>query len=147
MTHFAQALVVRQMASHLTREYFGIQRSLWSTQVLWLQNKPKSSPLHQHVRQMVIVLICCVCVWRCASCPNISIFGCICPKDIVPEVLWFGQMQLCKPKQCCHVLFREKMFSFLGVGNCSKRFPLVNNLPHSIVDLFPPWHCVNTQCD
>jgi len=28
-----------------------------------------------------------------------------------PEVLWFVQIQLCKPKLCCHVLFREKRLS------------------------------------
>ncbi|MEE6509708.1 hypothetical protein FKM82_027409 [Ascaphus truei] len=38
-------------------------------------------------------------------------FGLVCPKDIVQEVLWFVQMQLCKPKPCCHVLFREKRLS------------------------------------
>jgi len=47
------------MASHLTLEYFGIQRSsrstqwLQSVQVLWLQNKPKSSALHHNVWQLV----------------------------------------------------------------------------------------------
>ena len=38
-------------------------------------------------------------------------FGLVCPKDIVPEVLWLVQMQFCKSKQCCHVLFREKRLS------------------------------------
>lgn len=32
----------------------------------------------------------------------------ICPKDILPEVLSFVQMQLWKPKPCCHCLFRVK---------------------------------------
>lgn len=29
------------------------------------------------------------------------------PNDIVPEVFWFLQMQFCKPKLCCQVVFRE----------------------------------------
>jgi len=55
---FSQALAVRQMASHLTPEYFGIQRSSWTQwlqaiQVLWLQNKPTSSALHCRAWQLV----------------------------------------------------------------------------------------------
>lgn len=47
-----QGLSVGQITSPLTLEYFGIQWSLWSTQwpqgalVLWLLNKPQSSPVH-----------------------------------------------------------------------------------------------------
>ncbi len=32
--------------------------------------------------------------------------GLICSKEIVLEVLWFVQMQVCKLKLCCHVFFR-----------------------------------------
>ncbi len=45
--NFGHAIAVIRMASHLTLEYFGIQRDswstqwLWGTQVLWLQKKPK----------------------------------------------------------------------------------------------------------
>lgn len=38
-------------------------------------------------------------------------FGLIYPKDIVPEHLWFAEMQLCKPKLRCHVLFGEGTLS------------------------------------
>lgn len=34
----------------------------------------------------------------------------VCPKDTVPEILRFDYMQHCKPRQCCHVLFRKKIF-------------------------------------
>lgn len=30
------------------------------------------------------------------------------PNDIVPEVMWFFLMQLCKPKLCCHALLKGK---------------------------------------
>jgi len=84
----ALALAVGQMASHLTLEYFGILRSSWWTQwlqgaqVLWLQNKPKSSALHSWCE--VFVLTCCVwfspnvllCVW-----PNYLHFDLISPND------------------------------------------------------------------
>ena len=57
--NYSHALAVRQMASHLTLECFGIQRSSWSTpwlqgaQVLWLQNEPKSSHLNRYAWQRV----------------------------------------------------------------------------------------------
>lgn len=35
----------------------------------------------------------------------------ICPKNIVPDVLWFVQKQLCKPKTCYYVGFKEKRLS------------------------------------
>lgn len=38
------------------------------------------------------------------------------------EVLQFAQMQLCKPKLCCHVLFSEK---WLSAGNPLKQAILV----------------------
>ncbi|MEE6525370.1 hypothetical protein FKM82_025322 [Ascaphus truei] len=57
-------------------------------------------------------------------------FGLVCPKDIVPEVLWFVQMQLCKPKPCCHVLFREKR---LSPGNPSKQTILVQSFSNCTV--------------
>jgi len=37
----------------------------------------------------------------------------VCTKEIVQEVLWFVQMQLCKLKLCCHVLFLERKGFFL----------------------------------
>ncbi|MEE6527760.1 hypothetical protein FKM82_029362 [Ascaphus truei] len=81
----------------------------------------------------VFVLICCV--WFS---PNVALcimtkhlhFGLVCPKDIVPEVLWFVQMQLCKHKPCCHFLFREKR---LSPGNPSKQTILVQSFSHCTV--------------
>ena len=76
-------------------KYVGIQRSSWSTQwlqgvqVLWLHNKPKTSALPHSAWQLV---------WGvCADMTKHLHFGLVCPMDIVPEVLWFIQMQLHKP--------------------------------------------------
>ena len=44
-------------------------------------------------------------------------FGLICPKDILLKVFRFVQMQLCKPKLCCHVLFGEKRLSPAALPN------------------------------
>ena len=61
---FSPALAVGQTASHLSLEYFGIQRSSWWTQwlqgaqVLWLQNKP-SITLFDSCYE-VFMLISCV---------------------------------------------------------------------------------------
>lgn len=51
-------------------------------------------------------------------------FGPVCPRDIVPDVLQFIQMQLCKSKLCCHVLFIEKR---LSPGTSSKQDMLVQS--------------------
>ena len=34
----------------------------------------------------------------------------VCPNNVYPEVLWLVQMELCKPKQCCHILLKAKAF-------------------------------------
>ena len=47
---FSQALAVRQMASHLTLKYFGIQRSSWSTARC---PSPVAVILHHRVWQLV----------------------------------------------------------------------------------------------
>ena len=52
------------------------------------------------------------------------------PKDIVPEVLWFHQMQLCKPKPCYHILFKEKR---LSSGNPSKQAILAHSFSNCTV--------------
>lgn len=56
--HPVLSQAVGEMASHLTLQYFEIQRSWWSTQqsdqVLLQQNKPKSSPFHHRVWQLVL---------------------------------------------------------------------------------------------
>lgn len=56
----------------------------------------------------VVVLICCA--WFSPNVPLCIMgqrlhFGFVCLKDVLPEVLWLVQMQLCWPKQCCYVLF------------------------------------------
>lgn len=33
------------------------------------------------------------------------------PKGVLPKVLQFVQMQLCKPKLCCSACFQEKILS------------------------------------
>lgn len=38
-------------------------------------------------------------------------FGLIFLNAVVPEVLWFVQLQLFKPRLCCHVLFKQKKLS------------------------------------
>ncbi len=48
-------------------------------------------------------------------------FGLICSKDIVLEILWFVQMQLCKPKLCCHAFLEKRLSS----GKPSKHAILV----------------------
>jgi len=100
------------MASHLTQEYFGIQRRSWwtqwlqGTQVLWLQNTPKSSALHHRAWQMEQ----CVCAdLVCLFFPYVLLcimtkhlhFGLVSPENIVPEVLLFVQMTLCCAAMFC----------------------------------------------
>ena len=51
-------------------------------------------------------------------------FGLICPRDIVPEFLWFVQMQFCEPQSWFHLLFRQKM---IPPGNPSKEIVLVQS--------------------
>lgn len=45
----------------------------------------------------------------CKGFANLHI-GLICSKDIVSELMWLVQMQLCKLKSRCHILFRVKGF-------------------------------------
>lgn len=52
-------------------------------------------------------------------------FGLIGHKDIVKDVLWFIQMQLCKPKPFCHFLFSNNK---LSPANFSKQVILVHSL-------------------
>lgn len=64
------------------------------------------SPLHHRDWQVV-----------CGVCADMLYFV-FSTQDIVPEVLWFFQMQLSKPKPCCHVIFKETR---LSPGNPSKQ--------------------------
>lgn len=81
------------------------------------------------------------CLWRYALfgiLPNMVLwimdkqiyFVLICLKAIIPEVLWYIQIQLCKPKPCCHIHFKEKM---LSPGNPSKQPILVHSFSNCIV--------------
>lgn len=36
------------------------------------------------------------------------------PKDIIPGVMRFMQMQRCRPKPCCRVLFRVERLSVIN---------------------------------
>lgn len=85
---------------------------LWSTlvyreghwQVLWLQKRPKWSPL-----QLALADVLCLVlsnVWLCVIAKDVF-FGLICSRGYVR----FLQMQLCKLKLCCHVLFLTNVFS------------------------------------
>jgi len=76
-------------------------------QVLWLRIKPKFTPSPP----CLTIDIKCLCshavltLYLMATHPY---FGLVGPKNTAWEVVWFVQMQLCKPKLCYHVLFREK---------------------------------------
>lgn len=83
--NFDRALAVGQMASHLTLEYFCIQRSSWSIQ--WLQGSKKGPNYRLQSSWSNVVL----CIWSCL------------PKRNCP--------QHCKLKLRCHVLFRKKRLS------------------------------------
>ncbi len=74
---------------------------------------PKSSALHQHVWLLVWV-VCADMLVRFS--PNVLLCimakhlhsGLICSKVI--EDSWFVQMQLCKPKTCCHAFLDRRSF-------------------------------------
>ncbi len=80
------------------------------------KTSPKSSPLHQHA-WLLVWGVFLIMFFRFS--PNVTLcimakhlhFGLVCSKGIVLEVFWFVQMQLCKPKLSCHVLFRKKRLS------------------------------------
>lgn len=44
-------------------------------------------------------------------------FRLICPKDVVPDVLWFALMKLSKPNPSCHIFWRIKGFLFAPLTN------------------------------
>ena len=51
------------------------------------------------------------CVWFLANTIAKHLhFGLVFPKSIVSKALWFAQMQLCKLRPRCHILFRGKSF-------------------------------------
>ncbi len=101
-----QALAVGWMSSHLSLEYFGIQRSSWSTQwlrgtwVLWLQDKPKIISMCYFWYE-VFVLMCSLGFHQTCHCA-------LWPEFFL-EVLWFVQMQICKPKMCCMLFFLDRI--------------------------------------
>lgn len=85
------------------------------------QNRPKPSPSITvfHSSQELFVMLYCV-----SFLPNMSLwimakhlhFGLFCLDDIFPKDLWL--VQLCKPKPCYYVLYRQKS---LPLGNAFKR--------------------------
>jgi len=84
--------------------YFSKQRSSWSTR----------GPVAAKQAQIISVSQLVLGVWFSL---NVKLWlkhlhiSLICPKDIVPEVLRFVQMNLCKPKLSCHVPLRENRLS------------------------------------
>ena len=76
------------------------------------------------------VLICCVWfspnVLLCVMTKHLH-FGLVSPKDIVPEVLWSVQMQLCITKLCCHVLFGETRLSLSALNVGSEQSSLLSS--------------------
>lgn len=116
------------MGSDLTLEHFGIQRNSLSTKcpgpVATTQAQIFTPSPPWWTVGMRFVLLCCV--WFHAWCvlwPNITTL--VSPvKDIVPEVLWFVRVQLCKLKLCCHVVYSETK---LSAGNPSKQTILVQS--------------------
>ncbi len=88
------------------------------------KTSPKSSALHQHV-WLLVWGVCADMLARFS--PNVPLcimvkhlhFGLICSKDIVLEVLWFVQMQLCKPKPCCHAFLDRRGFFLASLPNMS----------------------------
>jgi len=86
--------------------------------VLWLQNKTKSSPVHAWESVGVMLKCCICCIWfssnvaLCIMAKHLH-FGLVCPNNIV---LWFVQMQLCKPIRGFLMITLPKkpyLFSFL----------------------------------
>lgn len=100
---------------HFPLEWFGVEKSLQSTQwlsnvhVFRLQTRPKSSRFHYCVWQLAWHV--CSDVLCFLFCPNIFIFPLLCPKHMVPDVLLLVQMQHRKLQLCSHVLFRQKRLS------------------------------------
>jgi len=87
-------------------------------------------------------------------------FGLIYLKDIVTKVLRFVQMQLFKPKPCCHVLSQHTILvqsfynctvmTFNILTEACRVWGVVDLVTlstiaslRSLADVFPPWHCVN----
>lgn len=70
-------------------------------QVLWLQTKPRSSSLYHQA--WYEVSICYICFFV----KHVQL-DLIRPMNIVPECLWFVQLQFCKTNSCCQILFGEK---------------------------------------
>lgn len=128
------ALAAGKMTSHLTLENIGVQRSKWSTQrlqsaeILWLQNKPTSTTV------LTVDMRCLFWyavpgfrqIWRCALWPNVLALVSSVPKDVVSDVLLSVQMQMCKPKMCCQVLFRLFLHlpSLVNLNQSQVWFPL-----------------------
>jgi len=114
-----QVIAVEQMAPP---DYLGLHRSSWST-----GPGPVAAKQAQIITPPPQRLTVCLCWYAVFGfCPNVALcimakhlyFCLVCLKNIIPEVLWFVQMQLCKPQPCCHVLFRDKK---LSPGNPSKQ--------------------------
>ncbi len=86
----------------------------------------KQAPNHQPSTSMcdfcyeVYVLICLLYFHQTYQIMSKYLhFGLICSQVIVLEVLWFVQMQLCKPKPCCHAFLDGRSFLLASLPNRS----------------------------
>lgn len=122
ITYFQPSSICQTDGLHLTQEYVGIQTSSWWTQ--WLQGAQflccQTSPNHHHITTVVgswyelFVLIFCMFfspnLELCIKAEHLHFVCHVCLKDIFPEVSWFVQMQLYKPKIWCHVVLVRRDF-------------------------------------
>lgn len=78
-------------------------RILWYD-CLFFSHSPNHYPSTTVLNKIDVVSLIFI---KCATVNYSQTFPLWCPKDIILDVLWFAQIHLCKPKPCCHILFRE----------------------------------------
>lgn len=108
-----------QTSFSLTFLYRGVCGRLIHCTVPWSCGctiTPPSSHLIHSDRTWYEVFILICCVWFSSNMALCSMakhlhFSQVYPKNSLLEVLWFIEMQLCKPNLCFHVLSREKTLS------------------------------------
>jgi len=124
MTSFSQALAVRQMASHLTQEYFGIQRSSW-----WTARCPglRTSPNHQPSTTVLdswydmfgFLQTCCCALW-----PNISTLVWSVQRTLFQKSCGLFRCIFTNLSCAAMLLFREKRLSPATLPNKPYLFSL-----------------------
>lgn len=107
---------VGQMVPNLTLKYFGLLSSSWFTQwqqdaqVMWLQNNPKSSALLCcQLKLGVCTDLMCWLFFPTVHYGPKSYLKLVCPREIVPPVLWVLQMLIyfCKNQSYASTFFTE----------------------------------------